>query len=455
MAFELGDLKARLLVDSKGFSDSLARAGEGARTSFRSIGASIAGAFTFGAIASRVQEAMELADRLQDTAVAAGTTVTRLQALERAAVAAGAGADKLQMAMAKIDLARAVAGSGSEEGVKLAAAMERLGVSAGMLAGSDPALIIEQIGRALVASNSSAEAMSDVFQVFGTRIGPNFIQSLREIGAEGLDPLIARMEATGQIMSKSMVDELADANKSIERFNNRLTIMAGYLAKAGVNFREFVYLKFMGQGWADAYENAITEFVSTQGDTALDSAKEREKIEQAIAANFDRAGQVGESAEQSRLTKAEKLRQITEQIAALNEQMYGADPMKRSQLFTQFKALDAQADPLRRELKGEADKRAAAADRDFEKRLMSAATWGREMERRMLDIQSGKGVSVPSPQAADQLARVGGFVGGQMDPMISIAQRQLQIQQQMREFLAQAAAQLQTMASTQVGGMAE
>jgi hypothetical protein len=454
MAFELGDLKARLLVDSKGFSDTLARAGEGARTSFRSIGTSIAGAFTFGAIASRVQEAMALADRLQDTAVAAGTTVTRFQALERAAQDAGASGEKLQMAMSRIDIARALAGSGSDEGQKMAEAMERLGVSALMLAGSDPALIIEQIGRSLDASNDSAAAMNDVFSIFGSKIGPTFIQSLREIGAEGLDPLIARMEASGRIMSESMVDDLARANKSIEQLNQRVTVFAGNFGEGLMRLGEMAGYMWEGYSRAEAYALVMTEAADAVQELT-EAEKERAKVEQAIGANYDRAGAVGDKMEAARLTKAEKLKQITEQIAALNDQMYGADAMKRSQLYNQAKELEAQADPLRRELGAEADKRATAADRDFDKRLQSAATWGRDMERRLMDIQAGRGVTVAAPQAADQLAKVGGFVGGQTDPMISIAQRQLQIQQQMREFLAQAAVQLQTIASAQLGGMAE
>lgn len=456
MAFELGDLKARLLVDSKGFNDTLARAGESARTTFRDIGGAVAGAFTFGAIAARVKEAMELADRIEDAATAAGTTATRLQALERAAQAAGAGTEKIAFAMQRIDLARAAAGTGSDDGLKLAESMERLGVSSGMLAASDPAVIIEQIGRALNASGDSAQAMSDVYAIFGARVGPAFIQTLREIGSEGLDPMIARLEASGRIMSTSMVEDLADANKGLEAFGQQMTIFAGKIANVGINLREMFYLLALGQSWSQAYENATTTWVDPPSVAASQEAeKERQKIEQAINANYDRAAQISAKGDDARLTKAEQLRKITEEIASLNEQAYGADALKRSQLFTRYTELQAQAEPLRREIKAASDKRAEAQNRDFDKRLQSAASWGREMERRLSDIASGKGVSISAPQAADQLARVGGFVGGQNDPMISIAQRQLQIQTQTRELMAQIAAQLQTMTIQQLGGYQE
>jgi len=242
VAFELGDLKARLLVNTQPFNDALARAGESARSGFAGIGQQLAGAFTIGTLVDYGRKAMEMADRLQDTATAAGTTATKIQALEVAAKAAGASADKMQMALSKIDIARAVVGSGSEEGVKLAAALERLGVSATMLSSADPAVIIEQIGKAMNASGDSAVTMNDVFSVFGTKMGPAFIQSLREIGEEGLDPLMKRLIETNRIMSEDTVNSLAAANKTLERFGDQLVVAAGKSIRGSQQFWEAVFL---------------------------------------------------------------------------------------------------------------------------------------------------------------------------------------------------------------------
>lgn len=53
-----------------------------------------------------------------------------------------------------------------------------------------------------------------------------------------------------------------------------------------------------------------------------------------------------------------------------------------------------------------------------------------------------QGISVSAPTAADQLAKIGGIVGGQTDPMRGLAERQLKIQEKIEKHMADAQAKI-------------
>jgi hypothetical protein len=55
------------------------------------------------------------------------------------------------------------------------------------------------------------------------------------------------------------------------------------------------------------------------------------------------------------------------------------------------------------------------------------------------EIKAGRGITVSSPEAADRLARIGGYVGGQADPYRGYWERQIRILEEIRNFQSEIA----------------
>ena len=86
--------------------------------------------------------------------------------------------------------------------------------------------------------------------------------------------------------------------------------------------------------------------------------------------------------------------------------------------------------------KADADKKAAAdAAKEAAKAEERLTKKKAKLAKDLKDIATGKGVSV-SGQMADRLARIGGQVGGQASPLMRVAERELQVQKQIKDFIA-------------------
>lgn len=464
-------LLARLGVDITAFENGLKRASSFAGEQFKAMAGMFAAQFSISNIVGEFQKSLTYANTMRDNAEATGVSVEHLQTLGIAAEQAGSSAEKLQMAMMKIGVAQGAIASSADEGGKLAAAFEKFGISSDQAITMDKARILEAIGAKMAEGKDAQQLFNAASDIFGERIGPNFLQALKDIGAQGLDPLTEKLKQSGAIMNEELAKQLDEAKKSLERFEQMKTVgsgkgLAGMMdlaalvalwaapdsdfsqnyyqqhkndkevrikrrfnerkqaqAEGGVtNFDDATLMDLAREDIESAERSSKARQAAEAKDAALKSAKQSADKQNGSAAQKieDEIADKQEKRHFSELSILEKIRDANDKIRKIQELRAMLKPGENSG----DKLYDAQLHRQQSDLEGES----AAAQRQRDK-ITS------DRDREIADAKAGKGISVSPIQAADRLARIGGYVGGQTDPMVRSAERAIKIQEKIAEIL--------------------
>lgn len=207
---------------------------------FASKWAAIGWAAATTAFVALAKGAVDLAGSLVDTSQNLGINVVALQALEAQHKRNGVSQEQLLTALEKTKSAVIDAANGD---AKAAAALDKLGLSARTLIG----LPLEQQYEAIAAGAAKAanqnEAFNAVSDIFGSKVGPKLMGSLRELADQGLPAVMKSAQAAGHIMSQETVAALDRAGDAIDDFKKRATIAVGQII---VNFQTEEGLKVLG-----------------------------------------------------------------------------------------------------------------------------------------------------------------------------------------------------------------
>jgi hypothetical protein len=484
-------LLVRIGADGSGMEQGFAKAAGFAREQFKALAGFFAAQFTVGNIVGNVTKALDFANTMRDNAEATGVGVEALQALNIAATQAGAGAEKLQRGLFMIQRAQAEISTAAEGSEKIASAFEKLGVSEQQIITSSPDRILELIGKKLAEGGDSAAAFSAAVSIFGERIGPNFLQALRDIGNTGLDPMVARLKESGAIMNDELTKQLDQAKKSLEMFEQKKTIFFGKGFQGMQDFADLVMLK-MGIKDQKDFENdprfSVAREEARRRREVDARAAELKKKDQELAAqgSITIGGQplggfspvMADSHYQAIAAKqiAAERKAATEKAAATKaaDDLTAAGAARDAKLRDQAAAIDAQTAGLREQrafkelsvlgqiaaihariaaieekrsstkVQMGADYELMTSQLDLEKTqqedlLATAENKAKQIRddaaRQIAAAEAGQGIRVSPIAAADNLARIGGFVGGQTDPMMRTAERQLAVQEQILEIM--------------------
>lgn len=255
-------LKAVFGIDASGAKTELRNLTKETRSFVNDWGkiAAVAGVAVFTALA---KGAVELAGSLADISANLGINVESFQALEAQHKRNGVTSETLTKALEKTKGAVIDAANGNKQAI---AAFDALGLSAAKIIKLPLDQQYAAIAKAAYDAKDANVAYNAVTALFGDKVGPKLMGSLKELGEIGLPGVTAAAKEAGQVMTAETIVALDRAGDAIDDFKKKATIAVGNII---VNFRSedglkllwlqlsAVVLKF-GAGIVDAVVDAST-----------------------------------------------------------------------------------------------------------------------------------------------------------------------------------------------------
>ncbi len=492
----MADVKARATLDSSGFQAGVGKMkGEvkGFSSQLGSMKGLIAGAFSVGAIIGFTRSVADLGDEIYHNALQTRTSIEGYQALVRIWEHAYGNASGLVKVLSKLSTAQARAGREKS----MQKAFDDLGLSIQEIKGLGVEDLLTKIADKFEENGKTVAWASGIYRIFGDKHARVLNETLNELADGGLKRVQEEMKRTGAIMTTETAVMLADAKDrwsdfwdttkkmAAESFNWLVDAGTTEAAMIGIAFEKGLSEKtlagaFKGliEGWKAARfflkkekELAVKEFNDrvkaeqdmakqmadlTAGEKGDDGKKpdadkedgearkkaEKEAVE-LLKAQLGYEGKVAKYAYE-KMTTQEKLLDQRRELADIESDL-GAIKNEKEQL----KLLSQRIDILKNIEKIEKDiniqdeemarlrKEDAASVEGAQKEMArlrkedAASVEGAQKE--LVDIRGGAGQMVGQVMA-DRLARIGGTLGGQASPQMRVAERELQILKEMRDF---------------------
>jgi hypothetical protein len=375
-----------------------AKASKFASGQLAAIGRNIGAAFSVYAVGRFVSSVGQAADRLDDLSKTTGVGVENLQALEVLFAENGKSAGDVSGVLARLKKSMDEATANTQ----IAQSFQRLGIAFEDVARSSPDRILEQIARAM----QGAAGDMRTGEAAGNLLGRSYAELqgiMSELAARGLDPLRESLKSTNQIMGEDSVKAAARMQEAYDKLGRQMRTAAGNKATEFVGGLRGIFATgnkgaMIGAGVGGAA--GMLALLGVLGAPLTGGAS--------LLAVLG-AGAIGAAGAGA----------LTADYGKMGEYLFGKpDPG--------WTPKQARANAARRAASAEAMRAAATGKRD------KAREWFREAV--------GK-IRVGDVSAADSLARIGGYVGGQASPAVQIAERQLKIaelQKELQERIAKA-----------------
>lgn len=391
----MATVKVNTKLDNRGFSAGV----RGMKSEVKGFGAQlkgikglIAGAFAIGAITRFVKAGINAASKITDLAVQTGLTTDEIQALTFASIEAGVAQEKIRAIISKLSVVLGQAKSGMITYVDL---FNKAGISTERFIKLDTAGVLQAIAVEMQTATDGSVKFGAILELLGTRSGAQFREVMTALANKTLPGLVKQYEKLITAENKLIAaDKVADAG---------LKILQTTLAKVG----GFVGAGVVGLGKM----GKVLLLAAKSGETLASAFAEIRKETRAEFGVLDPK----EFAAKRALDIAAKKREIED---------FG---IRKSEQFIEKEKLAAKE--REKQLEKEVKAREKISDlrlREIEKTIKA--------EDKLAAIQAGRGAAVGA-EAADRLARIGGFVGGRISPAARTAERTIKIQEQTRDFL--------------------
>ncbi len=433
------EIKAGLSLDKSGFSRGIA----GAKTESKGLGAmagqlkgQLAAAFSIGAVIAFTRNMGNVADQVLGTSDAVGVSAESVQALGVAYARAGG---QTQDAATMLDQLTRSQGGALAGQTKLQKQFSLMGVSMAELKTMGTAQLLDRIAAAYNTSNGSATAMAATLKlVGGTAQTTNAV--MRELSEGGVAGLTQRMQEAGQVISTETLQQWDLLN---DRIDDSVQRMKGWAAEGLTTFqRSMMALGGVigGLSWEEAWnageqidaEDRAAKARERQQQKAeaarSAAAAQEEKDRQTYDALLQKQAEEQDKLERSRLTAAQRLLRLEKDIAESRRTASTAAGEGRS-----ADVVKANLETIR--LEGEADRAREEVRRSKEAEAKSKADQKQregdvvgKARREMAEARRSSGFR---PEAADSLARIGGYIGGQMSTGRAEIQRQLRLEEEL------------------------
>lgn len=357
----------------------------------KSIGGTIAGAFTVGAITSLASEAIALGGKFDDLSKRTGLSAEELQRLDYAAKQNGSSIEALVGSLQKLAVARqnAMADPNSEVGKAFADLK------------IDPSKSVEEsfygIANAVRDMNAAQDHAASMTALLGRSFG-ELVPMMAE-GGEALKNLGKEFRGLVSNEDIAKLDRLGDA---IDRLKANATAT---FATRGVGVAE-AWTRF-GEGWLRDIKKGGTGFLTAGWTGFFDALIGTTEIQKPKPKGRAPGGAGGEP------PISESERKARANVEASNME-------KR----------------IRQEENDNLARANAMMKRDEESRREQAKyeEFQKDQQLAIAGIKDGKGISISNP-LTDNLARIGGFVGGKADPGLRLVERQVRIQEEIIRYL--------------------
>ncbi len=351
-----------------------------------------------GAVVGFFKTIIDKAGSLSDLSDNLGVGVEALQSFDYAAKMAGATSEQAAAVWEKTKKALDLLAAGNESAAKQFAA---LGLSAADFVGLNLEQSLDRIARAYAANSTAAGAYDAISDIIGSKTAPKLNSALLQLGAEGMDSMIARTKELGAVMDESAVQKLNEFGDRVDALKARLAGPAAAILQFGLR---------VADGWgaaAAAVVNAATGLesdFSTLRESAEKAVVQVEKLKPALVKTTEEL-KAQKELQQARATLEEflaksameeadyagKVSELKRQIALHAERAFAVGVTAVEQEQSLLKFAQAQAD-LKKLERSEREKQAnlsrlAAADELKYAELVAKAGRGlTQEEQAQLDV---------------------------------------------------------------------
>ena len=183
------------------------------------------------------QAAMAQAKQLKLTSGELGVTAERLQGLQKLAQKSGIDPEQATKGLERMLDLLGEFRQGSEEATKT---LKTFGITANQAAGMGTSDLYAAVAEKIKATGSAADRAALASEVFGRKLGPELVKMLAQ-GEAGLDSVMQKMRATGQLMSSGEMVKLTELKSSFagiqDQFGNawRELLVSIIPAMKGIN----------------------------------------------------------------------------------------------------------------------------------------------------------------------------------------------------------------------------
>jgi hypothetical protein len=393
----VAQLKAMVGLDTRAYkagSRDIARQNQQLRRSFANIGRAIGISFSVGAVVAAGRSLMKYATEVSLAARSTGMLTSEVMALNQVAITAGMGVSEMQRLSARLSSTLFQAANGSDQAREK---FERMGLEIADLAAMDPAQMLEHVAQ---AAFESGIPLQNLTELFGERLGPAAMNALRDIADNGLPPVdkkLGEQADTLEMLGSQWAvygDKVKQATLGavawLGRQHAEITdFWGGFFARGGEE---------QGGGGFGMAADSMFEGMKRREDELDRRRKKRDE---------ERAETQSQMVEIALDTEEKRRMEIAEKEAELRQR---------------------EQDKLLRDLNREREREQRQSERI------------RERLARDLDAATGTGID------ADALARVGGFLGGERAGL-AVSDKQLRVQEIMRDYLQQINGSLETIAN--------
>ena len=163
------------------------------------------------------QAAMAQAKQLRLTSGELGITAERLQAFQKLATKSGIDPEQATKGLERLNEVLGEFRQGSEEAEK---SLKKFGITNMQAAGMGVGDLYATIANKIKDTGSTADRAALAAEVFGKKLGPEMVKMLAQ-GEAGLDSVMAKMRATGQLMSSGEMVKLNELKSSFAQIQDQ------------------------------------------------------------------------------------------------------------------------------------------------------------------------------------------------------------------------------------------
>jgi len=324
----MAEIRATTKLDSRGFevgAGKMKKSIGGLSSSLKTLGGNLAAAFSIGAIARLTRSTIAFGSTLSDLANQSGLTTDQFQALELTALEAGVSQDKIRTAMSKLNVVMGQAKRGMKTYVDL---FKEVGITQEELIQLDPAQVFERLGEVMANAKRGSSEFDAALEILGTRSGAQLIEVFQKLEKDGLDGLINKFKATGEIIDSSLITKLDEAEDKIQRFQRGTKVamanVINFFDKAGREAGRVVSRAFDKGSFKDLGIADVEKQVADQNRISVEAEKKKQRelknlsdkqLEEQVSASFDAAVKAAEREEKEQKKLAEKKMKQEETLA--------------------------------------------------------------------------------------------------------------------------------------------
>ena len=361
----------------------------------KQLGGALAAAFGVRQIVAYGKKIIDLGSLLSDLALQTGLNVETFQALEFGALKAGAKIEDIRTVVNKLSVNLGKAKDAQKTYLDL---FERIGLTSEQVAnlGTEEALI--KIGESFNRAATGSSEFGAALELIGTRSGSKLMEVLQDLANQGLPDFIRQAKEAGIVIDESMVKRLDEAADKMAIYKR---IVAATAAQFGVSLIDV--MREGGREMARLFGGFKGPTLEQETQQRIAQKAEADEKKKRNTRHEEQRQQLREMEKQSK-TVAERRRREAQREKEDRER---AIRMQRFDEETSKKLREA----------------------EYEKRVDATI----DAAKKRLD-KTGQNLTI-GPAATDRLARIGGFMGGQVSPELRVAQRALEIERQELEIL--------------------